>query len=234
MAEEISKGSGRYGKRDREISHPLVNKVLSKISEIEEKEEKEIPRAKTPSGGGPEIPKRVKSRLGKKISFILRTFSILVVLSFGGWYLVTKSVSLKNWLINRSSILSGKIVGEKDTIWVRRKILGLPKEKVRSLLARKIRRDVKGIPVYLGASRIRVSSEDNLSTLNFATSEPMERVVAFYIREMEKRGYALVKADYWPGGSIGQLVFSTEGKECTVNLVENETGGVSVAISYTE
>jgi hypothetical protein len=51
---------------------------------------------------------------------------------------------------------------------------------------------------------------------------------------MEGEGYGLVKADYWPGADIGQLFFSKEGKDCTVSLVENERGGVNVAISYIE
>jgi len=96
----------------------------------------------------------------------------------------------------------------------------------------KIRKDVKVIPVYIGASGVRISNQDNVSTLNFTTSDPMGRVVIFYKREMGKRGYRLVRDDYSPGSNIAQLLFSREGKECTVSLVENERGGVNAAISY--
>jgi len=98
----------------------------------------------------------------------------------------------------------------------------------------KIRKDVKGIPVYVGATGVKISSQDNVSTLNFTTSDAMNRVVIFYRREMERKGYVLVRDDYRPGDNIAGFLFSREGKECTISLVENERGGVNVAISYME
>ncbi|MFQ5866711.1 MAG: hypothetical protein ACE5IT_01800 [bacterium] len=234
MVKEIPKRGREFGKRAAKLSHPLVSKVLSKISEIEEKEEKENPQAKTSSEAQPEIPKKPKGSLKKKINFTVRIFSILIVLSFCGWYLVSKSGPFKTWLVDRFSILTHKIIRKKDTVWIRRKIPGELRKKDFSSLKGKIRKDVKGIPVYIGVSEVKISGQDNVSTLNFTTSDPMSRVVIFYKREMGSRGYRLVGDDYWRGSNIAQLLFSREGKECTVSLVENERGGVSVAVSYTE
>ena len=234
MVEEVPKHGGKSGKRDIKLSHPIVSRVLSKISEIEKKEEEETSQLKTSSEVEPEIPKKVKRFIRRKINFMVKIFSISVVLFFGGWSLVTKSVPFKTWLVDHFSILTHKIIREKDTIWIRRGIPGALRGKEFSSLEGKIRKDVKGIPVYIRARKINISNEDNVSTLNFTTSDPMDRVVTFYIREMERKGYGLVKADYWPSAEIGQLLFSREGKECTISLVENERGGVNVAISYTE
>jgi len=234
MAEEGPKGGAKSEKRETELSHALVNRVLSTISEIEQKEEKETSQAKTSLEAEDEVPKEAKHNLRKKINFVVKVFSILLVLSFGGLFLVAKSGPLKTWLVDRFSILTHKIIREKDAIWIRRRVPGALRKKEFSTGERKIRKDVKGIPVDIGAKRIRIYSQDNVSTLNFVTSEAMDRVVDFYKREMEGRGYGLVMDDYWPGANIAQLLFSRAGKECTISLVENEIGGVSVAISYTE
>ncbi|MFB0526299.1 MAG: hypothetical protein ACETVO_02360 [bacterium] len=246
MVEEEPKGDDKSKKEEVELSHPLVSEVLSKISEIEKKEKKEegkqdkmeekkkTPQEKFLGEEEAEIPKKAKSSLRKKINFMVKTFSILVVLFVGGWYLVAKRFPVKSWLVERFSILTNKIIKEKDSIWIKRKVPSVLKEKGFPSVKRKIKKDVKGIPVYIGAKEISTSSQDNVSTLNFATSHSMDRVVPFYLKEMEREGYGLVKADYWPGADIGQLFFSKEGKDCTVSLVENETGGVNVAISYCE
>jgi hypothetical protein len=234
MAEEVPKGGAKSGKREGELSHPLVNKVLSTISEIERKEEKETSQAKTSLEAEEETPEEAKHRLRKKINFVVNVFSILVALSFAGWFLVAKSIPLKTWLVERFSILTHRIIREKDVVWIKRRVPAALKKKEFSTGEGKIGKDVKGIPVDVGARGIRIYSQDGVSTLSFVTSEPMDRVVNFYKREMERRGYGLVKDDYWPGGNIAQLLFSGAGKECTISLVENETGGVSVAISYTE
>lgn len=240
MAKEVPKGSDKSKKRTVKLSHPLIGEVLSKISEIEKKEEKkkekkeekETPQEKFLREAESEIPKKAKPSLKKKINFVVKIFSILVVLFFGGWYLMSKSFPLKTWLADRFSILTHKVIKEKDTVWIKRKVPGVPSKKEFPSLKGKIRKDVKGIPVYIRAREVRTSSQDNVSTLGFTTSDPMDRVVAFYVKEMDRKGYGLVKADYWPGADIGQLFFSKEGKECTISLVENERGGVSVAISY--
>jgi len=234
MAEEVPKGRGPSEKRGGKLTHPLVDRVLSKISQIEQKEEKETLPAKAPVQAKPEIPREAKYSLGKKINFVVKVFPILAVLSFSGWYLVSKSAHLKIRLVEGFSNLTHGIIREKDAIWIRRKVSGAVRKKGFSFPEVKIRKDVKGIPVVIGASEINVYTQDNVSTLNFVTSDPMDRVVTFYIREMERRDYRLVKADYWPGSDIGLLLFSREGTECTVNLVENERGGVNVAISYAE
>ena len=234
MAKEVPKRGARFGKREGKLSHPLVDRVLSKISEIQEKEEKETPQAKTPPEAEPEIPRKAKHSLRKKINLLVKVFSVSVVLFFGGWYLVTRSVPFKTWLVDRFSILTHRIIKERDSVWIRRKLPGRSRRKEFPLPEGKIEKDVKGIPVYIGASGIDITSQDNVSTINFITSDPMGRVVSFYLKEMERKGYGLVKADYWPGADIGQLLFSGEGKECTISLVENEGGGVSVAISYME
>jgi len=239
MVEEEPKRDDKSKKKEVKLSHPLVGEVLSKISKIEKKEEKkeeekETSQEKFLGEGEFEIPKKVKSSLRKKINFMVKLFSILVVLFFGGWYLMAKRFPLKTWLVDRFSILTHKIIKEKDSVWIKRKIPGVLKEKEFSSLKRKIRKDVKGIPVYVRAGEVKTSSQDSISTLNFTTSDSMDRVVTFYLSEMEREGYGLVKADYWPGTEIGQLFFSKEGKDCTVSLVENERGGVNVAISYIE
>jgi len=246
MEKEVPKGSAKSKKRAVKLSNPLIGEVLSKISELEKKEEKkkekeeekkeekETPQEKFLWEAESEIPKKAKPSLKKKINFVVKTFSILVVLFFGGWYLMSKSFPLKTWLADRFSILTHKVIKEKDTVWIKRKIPGAPSKKEFPSLKGKIRKDVKGIPVYIGAREVKTSSQDNVSTLGFTTSDPMDRVVAFYVKEMDRKDYRLVKADYWPGADIGQLFFSKEGKECTISLVENERGGVSVAISYVE
>ncbi|MBA7506320.1 hypothetical protein ES706_05001 [subsurface metagenome] len=243
MVEEEPKRDDKSKKKEVKLSHPLVGEVLSKISEIEKKEEKkkekkeeekETSQEKFLGEGEFEIPKKVKSSLRKKINFMVKLFSILVVLFFGGWYLMAKRFPLKTWLVDRFSILTHKIIKEKDSVWIKRKIPGVLKEKEFFSLKRKIRKDVKGIPVYVRAGEVKTSSQDSISTLNFTTSDPMDKVATFYLREMEGEGYGLVRADYWPGADIGQLFFSKEGKDCTVSLVENERGGVNVVISYIE
>lgn len=234
MVEEVPKRGARSGKRVVKSPHPLINKVLSKLSEIEESKGKETSQVEISLEAQPETPNKVGRSLRKKINFLVKVFSILVFLSFGGWYLVSKSVPFKSWLSDYVSILTQNIIREKDTVWIKRRIPGALRKKEFSSLKGKIRKDVKGIPVYMGARGIRLSTQDNVSTLNFITSDPMDRVVTFYIREMERKGYGLVKPDYWPGAEIGQLLFSREGKECTISLLENERGGVNVAISYTE
>jgi len=195
---------------------------------------KENSQAKTSLEAASEIPKKVKRSLKKKINFAVKTFSILIVLFFGGWYLVSKSGPFKTWLIDRFSVLTHKIIRERDTVWIRKKVPGGLRKKEFPSLKGKIRKDVKGIPVYIGVSEVKISGQDNVSTLNFTTSDHMGRVVIFYKREMGRRDYRLVGDDYSPGSNIAQLLFSREGKECTVSLVENERGGVSVAVSYTE
>jgi len=234
MAEEVPKHGDKFRKKEIKLSHPIVSRVLSKISEIEKKEEEETSQLKTSLEVEPETPKKAKRFIRKKINFMAKIFSISVILFFGGWCLVTRSVPFKTRLVDRFSTLTRKIIKEKDAIWIRRKIPGALKGKESSFLEGKIRKDVKGIPVYIGARKINILNEDNVSTLNFTTSDPMDRVVTFYIKEMGKRGYGLVKADYFPGAEIGQLLFSLEGRECTISLVENERGGVNVAISYIE
>jgi len=234
MVEEVPKRGDRSGKRVVKSPHPLINKVLSKLSEIEESKEKEASQVEISWEAQPETPNKARGSLRKKIDFLVKVFSILVFLSFGGWYLVSKSIPFKGWLSDCLSILTRNIMREKDTVWIKRKIPGAPRKNEFFSLKGKIRKDVKGIPVYMGARGIRLSSQDNVSTLNFITSDPMDRVVTFYIRQMEREGYGLVKADYWPGATIGQLLFSWEGKECAINLVKNEEGGVNVAISYME
>jgi len=242
MVEEEPKGGDKYKKKDVESSHPLVSEVLSKISEIEKEEkreeekeeEKESIQEKFLSEEETEIPGKAKRSLRKNINFIVKTFSILIVLFFAGWYLVVKRFPIKTWVVDRFSILTNKIMKEKDSVWIKRKLPGTRKERELPSITRKIIKDVQGIPVYTGAKEVNTSSQDDVSTLNFTTSDSMDRVVPFYLREMESKGYGLVKADYWPGAEIGQLFFSKEGKDCTVSLVENETGGVNVVISYTE
>ena len=250
MVEEEPKRDDKSKKKEVKLSHPLVSEVLSKISEMEKKkkkeeekeekkeekkeEEKGTPQEKFLGEGEVEIPKKAKRSLRKKINFMVKTFSILIVLFFAGWYLMAKRFPLKTWIVDRFSILTHKIIKEKDSVWIKRKVPGAPKEKEFPSLKGKIRKDVKGIPVYTGAREVKTSSQDNVSTLNFTTPDPMDRVVAFYLREMDGKGYGLVKADYWPGADIGQLFFSKEGKDCTVSLVENERSGVNAAISYIE
>jgi len=239
MVEEEPKRDDKSKKKEVKLYHPLVGEVLSKISEIEKKEEKkeeekETPQEKFLGEGEFEIPKKVKSSLRKKINFIVKTFSILVVLFFAGWYLMAKRFPLKTWVVDRFSILTHKVIKEKDSVWIKRKVPGALKEKEFTSPKRKIRKNMEGIPVYTRAKEARTSSQDNVSTLNFITSDSMDRVVTFYLSEMEGEGYGLVKADYWPGADIGQLFFSKEGKDCTVSLVENERGGVNVVISYIE
>lgn len=242
MVEEEPKHDDKSKKKEVKLSHPLVSEVLSKISKIEKKKEKEnkkeekkgTSQEKFIGEGEFEIPKKAKRSLKKKINFMVKLFSILVVLFFGGWYLMTKRFPLKTWVVDRFSILTHKIIKEKDSVWIKRKIPGVLKEKEFPSLKRKIRKDVKGIPVYVRAGEVKTSSQDSISTLNFTTSDPMDKVATFYLREMEGEGYGLVKADYWPGADIGQFFFSKEGKDCTVSLVENEKGGVNVAISYIE
>lgn len=238
MVEEEPKGDDKYKKKDVELSHPLVSEVLSKISEIEKEEkreeEKETIQEKFLSEEEAKIPGKAKSSLKKNINFIVKTFSILIVLFFAGWYLVVKRFPIRTWIVDRFSILTNKIMKEKDSVWIKRKLPGTRKEREFPSITRKIIKDVQGIPIYMEAREVNTSSQDNVATLNFTTSDSMDRVVPFYLREMESKGYGLVKADYWPGAEIGQLFFSKEGKDCTVSLVENETGGVNVAISYTE
>jgi len=242
MVEEEPKRDDKSKKKEVKLSHPLVSEVLSKISKIEKKKEKEKKKEEKKKTSQEkflgeeefEIPKKVKSSLREKINFIVKTFSILVVLFFAGWYLMAKRFPLKTWIVDRLSILTHKVIKEKDSVWIKRKIPGALKEKEFTSPKRKIRKDVKGIPVYTEAKEVRTSSQDNVSTLNFITSDSMDRVVTFYLSEMEGEGYGLVKADYWPGADIGQLFFSKEGKDCTVSLVENERGGVNVVISYIE
>ncbi|MDH5174998.1 MAG: hypothetical protein OEW43_07075 [Elusimicrobiota bacterium] len=240
MVEEEPKDDDKSKKKEIELSHPLVNEVLSKISEIEKKEkkeekeeERETPQEKFLGEEEAEIPRKAKRSL-KKISFVMKTFSILTILFFAGWYLMAKRFPIKSWVANRFSTLTSKIMKEKDSVWIKRKITGTRKGRELPAVTRKIREDVKGIPVYMGARQVSTSGQDNVSTINFTTSDSMDRVVPFYLEEMESKGYGLVKADYWPGAEIGQLFFSKDGKDCTVSLVENETGGVNVAISYTE
>ncbi len=234
MVEERPRRDDRPEKRAEELSHDLVDRVLSKISELEEKEEKETSRAKTRVGKKLKVPEKPRGFLKEKINLAVKVFSILVVLFTGGWYLVSKRVPVKTWLADRFSTLTNRVIREKDSVWIRRAVPRRLKEKKRPSLERKVIKDVVGIPVYAGAGRIKISGQDNVSTLNFITSDPMDRVVTFYIREMEGKGYSLVKADYWPGASIGHLLFSKNEKECTISLVENERGGVNVAISYIE
>jgi len=234
MVEEEPRRDGRFEKRIGKLSHDLVDRVLSKISELEEEEEKETLRARTSTEAKPEVSPEPGRSLREKINLAVKIFSILIVLFIGGWYLASKKFPFKTWLADRFSILTHKVVREKDRVWIRRKIPGRLKGKRRPFPEPKAVEDVVGIPVYAGAGRTNISTQDNVSTLNFITSDSMDRVVTFYIREMERKGYGLVKADYWPGASIGQLVFSTGGKECTISLVENEGGGVNVAISYVE
>ena len=238
MVEEEPKSDDKSKKKDVELSHPLVSEVLSKISEIEKeekrKEEKETIQEKFLSEEEAEIPGKAKRSLRKNINFIVKTFSVLIVLFFAGWYLVVKRFPIRTWIVDRFSILTNKIMKEKDSVWIKRKLPGTRKGREFPSITRKIIKDVQGIPVYIGAKEVNTSSQDNVSTLNFTTSDSMDRVVPFYLREMESKGYGLMKADYWPGAEIGQLFFSKEGKDCTVSLVENETGGVNVAISYTE
>lgn len=242
MVEEEPKGDDKYRKRDVKLSHPLVSELLSKISEIEKEEkreeekeeEKETIQEKFLSEEEAEIPGKAKSSLRKNINFVIKTFSILIVLFFAGWYLVVKRFPIRTWIVDRFSILTNKIMKEKDSVWIKRKLPGTRKEREFPSITRKIIKDVQGIPVYIGAREVNTSSQDSVSTLNFTTSDSIDRVVPFYLREMESKGYRLMKADYWPGAEIGQLFFSKEGKDCTVSLVENGTGGVNVAISYTE
>ncbi|MEE9315957.1 MAG: hypothetical protein V3U97_02495 [bacterium] len=238
MVEEEPKHDDKSKKKEVKLSHPLVSEVLSKISKIEKKKEKEEKKGTSQEKflWEPEfeIPKKAKRSLKKKINFMVKLFSILIVLFFVGWYLMAKRFPLKTWVVDRFSILTHKIIKEKDSVWIKRKIPGVLKEKEFPSVKRKIRKDVKGIPVYVRAGEVKTSSQDSISTLNFTTSDPMDRVVPFYLKEMEKEGYGLVKADYRPGADIGQLFFSKEGKDCTITLVEDETGGVNVVISYIE
>jgi len=241
MVEEETKGDDKYKKKDVELSHPLVSEVLSKISEIEKEEKREEKKEEEKKtiqekflSEEAEIPGKAKRSLRKSINSIVKTFSILIVLFFAGWYLVVKRFPIKTWIVDRFSILTNKIIKERDSVWIKRKLPGTRKGREFPSITRKIIKDVQGIPVYIGAREVNTSSQDNVSTLNFITFDSMDRVVPFYLKEMESKGYGLVKADYWPGAEIGQLFFSKEGKDCTVSLVENETGGVSVAISYTE
>ncbi len=242
MVEEEPKHDDKSKKKEVKLSHPLVSEVLSKISEMEKKKEKEEKKEEKKGTSQEkflwepefEIPKKAKRSLKKKINFMVKLFSILVVLFFGGWYLMAKRFPLKTWLVDHFSILTHKIIKEKDSVWIKRKVPGTLRGKEFPSPKRKIRKDVKGIPVYVRAGEVKTSSQDSISTLNFTTSDSMDRVVTFYLSEMEGEGYGLVKADYWPGADIGQLFFSKEGKDCTVSLVENERGGVNVAISYIE
>lgn len=231
MVEEKPEDDDRFEKRAGKLSHDLVDRVLSKISELEEKEA--LPEETSPEAQV-EVSRRPGRPLKKRINFLVKIFSILVILFFGGWYLLTKRGPLKTWLGDQFSTLSSKVVTEKDSVWIRRKVPGLLKEKEIPFAEEQIGEDVKGIPVYIGAKRTNVSTQDNVSTVNFITSDPIDRVVTFYIKEMERKGYGLVKADYWPGAEVGQLLFSMDGKECTISLVENQIGGVNVAISYME
>jgi hypothetical protein len=247
MVEEEPKGDDKSKKKEVELSHPLVNEVLSKISEMEKEEEKkeekkeenkqeekETAREKFLEEGEFEISQKAKGSLRKKINFMVKTFSILIVLFFAGWYLVAKRFPVKSWLVDRFSILTHKIMKEKDSVWIKRKVSGRRKGRELPTVRRESRKDVNGIPLYIRAREVSTSSQDSVSTLNFTTSDSMEIVVPFYLKEMESKGYGLVKADYWPGAEIGQLFFSKEGKDYTVSLVEKETGGVNVVISYPE
>jgi len=238
MVEEEPKSDDKFKKREVKLSHPLVSEVLSKISEMEKKEEKkeekETSQERFLEEEEQEIPRKAKRSLKKKINFMVKLFSILIVLFFGGWYLMSKRFPIKTWLVDHFSILTSKIIKEKDSVWIKRKVPSIVKGKEIPSVKREIRKDVKGIPVYMGAKEVGTSSQDNVSTLNFTISDTMDRVVTFYLKEMEKKDYGLVKADYWPGADIGQLFFSKGGKDCTISLVENEKGGVNVAISYIE
>ncbi len=250
MVEEEPKDDDGSKKKEIELSHPLVNEVLSKISEIEKEEkkkekeekekkegkegEKETPREKFLAEEEAETPRKAKPSLKKKISLVMKIFSILIIIFFAGWYLVAKRFPIKSWVAERFSVLASKIMKEKDSVWIKRKISGTRRGKELPSVTRKIREDVEGIPIYAGARQVTTSSQDSVSTINFTTSDSMGRVVPFYLEKMESKGYGLIKADYWPGAEIGQLFFSKDGKDCTVSLVENETGGVHVAISYTK
>jgi len=234
MVEERPSGDDKPEKRAGELSHEVVDRVLSKISELEEKEERETSRAKTRAEGKLRVSQEPRRSLKEKINLGVKVFSILVVLFTAGWYLVSKSVPVKTWLADRFSTLTRRVIREKDSVWIRREVSRRLNEKKRPSLERKVIKDVVGIPVYAGAGRMKISSQDNVSTLNFITSDAMDRVVTFYMREMARKGYGLVKADYRPGVSIGYLLFSKAGKECTISLVESERGGVNVAISYME
>jgi len=234
MAEEVPERGDKFGKRERKISHPLVTRVLSKISESQQEKARKTTQEKTPLETETALPGETTASLRQKVNLLVKAFSILVVLFFGGWYIFTKSFPLRALLGDHFSILGRDIITEKDRVWIRKKIPQRLKAKVDSFMQAGIKKDVKGIPIYLGATSIKVSNQDNLSTLNFTTSDPIDRVANFYMREMEKKGYGLVRADYWPGANVGQLLFSREGKECNINLVENERGGVNVAISYIE
>jgi len=234
MAEEVPERGAKFGKRERKISHPLVIRVLSKISESQQKKEKETTQEEAPLETETALPGETTASLRQRANLVVKIFSILVVLFLSGWYIFTKSFPLKALLGEHFSILGRDIVTEKDRVWIRKKIPQRLKAKVDSFKQAGIKKDVKGIPIYMGATNIKVSNQDNVSTLNFTTSDPIDRVANFYMREMEKKGYGLVRADYWPGANVGQLLFSREGKECNINLVENEHGGVNVAISYIE
>jgi len=234
MAEEVPERGAKFGKRERKISHPLVIRVLSKISESQQKKERKATQEEALLETETALPGETTTSLRQKVNLLVKAFSILVILFFSGWYIFTKSFPLKTLFGDHFSILGRDIVTEKDRVWIRKKIPQGLKAKVDSFKQAGIKKDVKGIPIYIGATSIKVSSQDNLSTLNFTTSDPIDRVANFYMREMEKKGYGLVRADYWPGASVGQLLFSGDGKECNVNLVENERGGVNVAISYVE
>lgn len=245
MVGQEPKGDDKFKKKEVELSHPLVNEVLSKISEMEKEKKEEKKEEKKQDEEGTrqekfleerefEISRKARASLRKKINFIVKSFSILIVLFFAGWYLVAKRFPVKSWLVDRFSILTNKIVKEKDSVWIKRRIPGTLKERELPTVRRESRKDVNGIPLYIGAREVSTSSQDSVSTLNFTTSDSMDRVVPFYLKEMESKGYGLVKADYWPGAEIGQLFFSKQGKDYTVSLVENETGGVNVVISYCE
>jgi len=232
MGEEGAKRDGETGGGDVKFSHPVVSKVLSKIAEIEKAKAEEASQVKAEQERV--VAKEAKSPLRRKISRMVKVFLISLAFCSGVWYIATKSSLLKNWLLESFSILSGKIVGGRDTVWIRREVPGPPADKEFYSLEGKIKKDARGIPLYLGARGIRSTSEDNISTINFVTNGPIDRVMVFYKKEMEKRGYGLVKEDYSPGSNIGQFFFSREGKECTISLVKNGTGAVNVAISYME
>ncbi len=93
-----------------------MDEVLSKISEMEKErekkeekkeekkqEEKETLQEKFLEEREFEIPRKARGSLRKKINFMVKIFSILIVLFFAGWYLVAKRFPVKRWLVDRFS-----------------------------------------------------------------------------------------------------------------------------------
>jgi hypothetical protein len=233
MEEESEKQSNESRERDIRLSHPVVRRVLSKISQMERKKEEESLGRETSKEEEAE-PRGKDRRVTRKINSVVKIVSLLVVLFFAGWFLVMRPNGFKTWLVDHYSILTHKVIEGKNSVWIKKKIPITLKRKEASSPKGKAEKDVQGIPVYIRATRIKIFNQDNVSTFNFTTSDPMDRVVNFYLKEMEGKGYRLVKNDYFPGVEIAQLVFSQEGKDCTISLVQNENGGVNVAISYIE